>query len=150
MHFCADYFQDSKNVIYFHARRLQMPKIAFQKCDVITFRYLFFCHCAAKNKDIALTFCMRVVCMYFDHMYSGFLDNLKISDFIGYYFWKIQILSFRGLKSENIKILRYPFCRTFNFTPFGIFRLRLTSKLNILAAFKHLPFFTQNDETWRH
>ena len=47
---------------------------------------VFFCHCAGKNKDISLKFCMRVVCMYLDHMYSGLLDNSKISDFIGNYF----------------------------------------------------------------
>ena len=47
---------------------------------------LVFGHCTAKNKDIALTFCMRVVFMYLDHIYSVFLDNLKISDFIGNYF----------------------------------------------------------------
>ena len=35
----------------------------------------------------------------------------------------------------------------FNFTPFGVFRLRLTSKLNILAALKHLLFFNQK---WRN
>ena len=29
----------------------------------------------------------------------------------------------------------------FNFTPFDVFRLRLSSKLNILAGFKHLLFF---------
>ena len=31
---CADLSQDSKNVIYFFVRQLEMPKIAFQKCDV--------------------------------------------------------------------------------------------------------------------
>ena len=59
-----------------------MQKNAFQKFDVITFTW-FFGHCTAKNKDIDLKFWMRIVCMYLDHMYSGLLDNLKISDFIG-------------------------------------------------------------------
>ena len=65
-----------------------MPKNAFQKCDVITFNR-FFGHCTAKNEDIALKFCMRVVCMYLDHIYSGFvkispdLENISIKIFGG-------------------------------------------------------------------
>ena len=35
-------------------------------------------------------------------------------------------------------------------TSFGVFRLRFTSKLYILEAFKRLLFLTQNDETWHH
>ena len=38
----------------------------------------FFCYCTGKTKDITLKFCMGVVCMYLDHIYFGFLDNLKI------------------------------------------------------------------------
>ena len=52
---------------------------------------------------------------------------------------------FLGSKSKNIKSPRNPFCRALHFTPFWVFRLRLTSKLNIPAAFKHLPFF---DPKW--
>ena len=74
---CADLYQDSKNVIYFCVRQLEMPKNAFKKCDVITFTCFFFCHCSAKNKDISLKFYIRVVCMYLNQIYSGFLDNLK-------------------------------------------------------------------------
>ena len=74
MQFCL---KIPKNVIYFCVRQLEMPKVAFQKCDVITFTCCFG-HCRAKNKDIALKFCLHVVCMYFDHMYSGFLIPLKI------------------------------------------------------------------------
>ena len=59
---CPVLSQDSKNVIYFYVRQLEMPKIAFQKSDVITFIW-FFDHCTAKYKDIALKFCMYVVCM---------------------------------------------------------------------------------------
>ena len=44
---------------------LEMPKNAFQKPHVITFTcFFFFGHCTVKNKDIALKFCMRVLCMY--------------------------------------------------------------------------------------
>ena len=55
----------------FYVRQLEMPKIAFQKCGVITFT-CFFGHRTAKNKDIALKICLHVVCMYFDHIYSVF------------------------------------------------------------------------------
>ena len=83
---------------------------------------------------------MCVVCMYLDHIYSGSLDNLKILDLKGNYFWKINF-EFWGSKSKNIKKSKYLFCRTFNFIPFDVFWLRLTSKLKILAALKHLPLF---------
>ena len=100
---CGNLSQDSKNVIYFCVRQLEIPKSVFRKCDVSTFT-CFFGHCTAKNKDIALKFCMPVVCMYLDHIYSGFLDNLKISDFIGNYFWKIEILNFGGQNRKISKI----------------------------------------------
>ena len=53
--------QDSKNVIYFYVRQLEMPKIAFQGSDVIT--YLFFYDCTAKYKGITFKFGIRVVCI---------------------------------------------------------------------------------------
>ena len=59
--------------------------ICIKKCDVINFT-CFFCLCIAINRDIALEFCMRVVCMCLDHIYSGSLDELEILDFIGNYF----------------------------------------------------------------
>ena len=82
---CAVLSQNSKNVVYFYLRQLEMPKISFQGCDVITFTW-FFGQCTGKNKDIALKFCLRFVCMYLDHIYSVCFNNLKISDFIGNYF----------------------------------------------------------------
>ena len=117
-----------------------MPKVAFKKCDVITFT-CFFGHCTAKNKDIALKFCMRVVCMYLGHIYSGFLITWKFRILWANIFEKSKFWIF-GVKIEtNIKIPRWAFCRAFNFTLFGVFRLRLPAKLNILAAFKQLLFF---------
>ena len=107
----------------------------------------FFLAIAVKNKDIALKLCMRVVFMHLDHIYSGFFDNLKILDFIGNHFWKIKILNLRDQNRQNIENPTVPFLTVFNFTPLDIFRLRLTSKLNILVAFKHMPFFTRNGET---
>ena len=72
-----------------------MPKIAFKN---VTSSPLHVCygHCTAKNKYIALKFCKHAVCMYFNHIYSGFLDTLKILDFIGNCFGKIKILHFGG------------------------------------------------------
>ena len=88
---------------------LRIPKMSFILCTAIRntqkiiskmwhhhLCLFFFGHCTAKNKDIALKFCMSVVCMYLNHIYSSFLDNLKISDFIGNCFWKIKILNFGG------------------------------------------------------
>ena len=74
---CAVLSQHSKKILFFYVRQIKMRKIAFQKCYVITFTCFFSGHCTAKNKNIALKPCMHVVCMYLDHIYSGFLDNLK-------------------------------------------------------------------------
>ena len=68
---CADLSQNFKNVIYSYVQQLEMLKNAFQRGDVITFTWSSG-HCTAKNKDIALQFCVRVVCMYFDHVYADF------------------------------------------------------------------------------
>ena len=54
-------FWDSKNVIYFYLRQLEMPKIAFQKSYVINFT--FFDNCTAEYKDIVLKFGVCVVFM---------------------------------------------------------------------------------------
>ena len=64
-----------------------MLKIAFPKCDVITFTW-FFGHCTTKNKDTALKFRMLAAGMNLDHIYSGCLDKLKILDLRGNYFWE--------------------------------------------------------------
>ena len=120
----------------------------FQKCDVITFT-CFFCHCTGKNKDIALKFCMRIVCMYLDHIRSFFWRTWKFRIY-GQLFLENLNFDFGGSKLKDIKNPRKQFYRAFNFTPFGVSRLRLTSKLNILADFKHLLFLPQNGETWRH
>ena len=68
--------------------------------------YLFFGHYTGKNNDIALKFCMRVICMYLDHIYLGFVDNLTILDFIDNNFWKIEILNFVG-QNRKISKIRY-------------------------------------------
>ena len=127
---------------------IKNAKNCISKYDIITFT-LFSGHGTAKNKNVALKSCMHVVCMYLDRIYSVFfLDSLIMLDFIGNYFWKIETLNFGGQNRNKSKIRDCHFVRrTFNFTPFGIFWLRLTSKPNILAVFKHLPFF---DPKWRN
>ena len=85
---CADLSQDSKNVICFYVRQLEMPKIAFQKCDVITFTW-FSGHCTAKNKDIALKFCVRV----FVSIPSMYIQVFWIT-------WKFRILQAIILKNK--------------------------------------------------
>ena len=48
---------------------------------------------------------MRVVGTHLNHIYSGFLDYLQISDFIGNYFRKTEILNFwdKNLKISKIR-----------------------------------------------
>ena len=77
---------------------------------------VFFGHCTGKNKDVALKFRMRVVCMHFDHIYSGFL---KISPGLEF------ILRNQNFWWKNLKILRF-----FHFGNFEI------------AAFFARPFYT--------
>ena len=70
---CADLSQDSKNVIYFYVRQLEMPKNAFQKCDVITFT-CFLAIAQAKTKILLWNFvCVLFVCIPI--IYSGFFKN---------------------------------------------------------------------------
>ena len=57
---CPVLFQDSKNVICFVVRQLEIPTIDFQKSDVITLTWPLG-HCTAKNKDIGLKFCTAIV-----------------------------------------------------------------------------------------
>ena len=56
--------QDSRNVIYFYVRQLEMPKIAFKNVTLsrLPFHIIFY-HFTALNRDIALKFGMYVVCM---------------------------------------------------------------------------------------
>ena len=53
-----------------------MPELAFQK--VTSSPYLFFLAIAQQeNKDIALNFLKRVVCLYVDNTHSVFMDILE-------------------------------------------------------------------------
>ena len=60
-----------KNITYCFVRQQEMPENAFQERDVITFT-CFLGNFTARTEDIALKFCVRVVCVYLDNIYSGF------------------------------------------------------------------------------
>ena len=80
-----------------------------------------FGHCTAKKKYITLKICMRVVCMYLDHIYSVFY-NLKIMDFIGNYFFEKLTYVILSLKMEKYQKSGITIFRAFKFTPiFPIF-----------------------------
>ena len=79
--------------------QLQMPKNASQRNNVIIFtRFLPIAQ--PKKKDIALRFCMLVVYMYPDNMYSVFW---KLEKF--WFYWKLllgnQVLEFLWVKIET-------------------------------------------------
>ena len=100
---CAVLSQDSNNVICFHIRQLEMPKNAFQICDIITFRYLFFWPLHSQKQS----YCFELwyaCCLYVFRSHAfRFLVNWKFSDFIGNYFWKDEIWNFE-VKIEKYQI----------------------------------------------
>ena len=60
---CAELSQDAENVIYFYVRQLEMPKIVFQICDVITFT-CFLAIAQPKTKILLWKFvCVLFVCI---------------------------------------------------------------------------------------
>ena len=75
-----------------------MPKIAFQKSEVITSTCLFTI--AQPKKDIALKFGMCVVCKF--RICAPLFDNFKILDFKGIYL-KNGSFEFSGSKSKIFK-----------------------------------------------
>ena len=113
--------------------------------------YLFCWPLQRQKQDIALKFCMRVVCMYLDQIYAGFLDNLKISNFIGNYIWKIKILNFGGQnrkmsKIQDSQLVARSILRFFLRLRIVFYSKRAHSRsLQTFAA-----FFTQNRGKWRH
>ena len=56
--YCPVLSQDSKNVICFDMRQLEIPKIAIQKSDVITFTWCFG-HCTAAVVHQSLIICRQ-------------------------------------------------------------------------------------------
>ena len=97
--------QDSKNVIYFYIWQLGMPKIAFQKYDVITFT-CFFAIAQSKTKTLLWNLvCMLSVCTSIKYVLFLFLDKFEILVFIGNYFQKFNfwILSVKIEKTSKIQ-----------------------------------------------
>ena len=72
-----------------------MPQKCASESDVISLT-LFFGHCSAKNKFIALKFCIRAACLYLDNTYFGFMEIIEILRFIGNDLGKFEVLGFRG------------------------------------------------------
>ena len=73
-------------------------------CILIMWRhhlYSFFCPFHSQKQ----IYCFEILyaCMYLSHIFR-FFDNLKISAFIGNYFWKIEILNFGGQNRKISKI----------------------------------------------
>ena len=93
---CPVLSQDSKNVIWFVLRHLEIPKIKFQKVTSLPIPFLG--HCSAKNKDILLeslyTCCWHIVLQY---IFRFVLDILK-KWFLGIYFWKSIVWFFVAKK----------------------------------------------------
>ena len=90
---CPVLSQDSKNVIYFYVRQLEMPKIAFQK---VTSSPLPGFLTIAQPKIKILLWYWYVWCLYVVLKHIFRFCNSNILDFISIYFWKIKILSFGG------------------------------------------------------
>ena len=67
---CATLSRDSKNV-FFSCATITNANNCISK-NVRSSHLPFFCHYTPKNKDIAFKFCLHVVRMYFDHVYSVF------------------------------------------------------------------------------
>ena len=94
----------------------------------------------AKNCFEILYACCLYV--FWSYIHSVFLDKLKTLDFIGNYFWKMKSRTF-GVKIEKVSRIRDSHFVVFNFTTFGVFRLRFTSKRNIPAAFEQCRFLAK-------
>ena len=75
---CAVLSHNSKNVIYFYVRQLEIPKIAFQICDVITFRYLGLrpLHSQKQRYCLSILFaCCSYVLRSHIFQFFGYLEN---------------------------------------------------------------------------
>ena len=96
---CADLPQDSKNVIYCYVRQLEIPKNCISK-KWRHHHYLFFWPLQSQIQRYGFEI-LHAWCLYESWSHTFFFDNLKVSDFIGNYSSKVEILSFGG---QNLKI----------------------------------------------
>ena len=71
---CPVLAQDSRNVIYCYVRQLEMPKMRLKMASP---PLPVFGNCTAKNKAIAMKFCMHVRCMYLYNIYCSFWITWK-------------------------------------------------------------------------
>ena len=101
----------------------------------------FFWPLYTSKKQIYCFEILYACCLYVfrSHIFR-FLDNLKISYFIGIHFWKIEFLNFGRQNNKISKTRQYHFIERSILCRWR-FLIALTLKLNILAAFKHLLFF---------
>ena len=99
-------------------------------------------------------YCFEILhthCLYVFRLHIfRFLDNLKILDFIGNYFWKIKTLNFWDQNNKISQLRDSHFVerlilRRLAFSIVSYIKTEISSSLEILAV-----FFTQNSETWRH
>ena len=86
---CADMSQDYKKCHLWlcttirHAKKMHFKNVKnVHFKNVITFTCFFFGHCTGLNKDIAVKFCMCVVCMYPDHIYSVFFNSPRFGKYL--------------------------------------------------------------------
>ena len=98
-------FRDSKNTIHFYVRQVEMQKKAFQK---LTSSPLHDCLEIAhpKIKILAWKFAcvlfIRILMMHIPVFF--FFDVLNILNFVGNYYWKIEIVGFGGLIEKYRKL----------------------------------------------
>ena len=92
-----------KNVICFVVRLLEIPKIEFQKSDIITHTW-FVGHCTAKNKDVG-PLAWNCVPPLLAHSYVIYIFRFwTSSEFsILWYFRKIEIFIFVRKKISEVR-----------------------------------------------
>ena len=116
---CADLSQDSKKCHLFLCKTIRNAKNCISKMWRHYLHLVFWSLHSQKQR-----YCFEILCACFckypEHVYSGVLDNMEISDFTGNYLKKNEIWIL-GSKWRNIKNPRSPFWKSFNFTPFGVF-----------------------------
>ena len=132
---------------YFSCMTIRNARTCVSKSDVITLP-VFLAIAQQENKDIALNFFKRVVCLYVDNTHSVFMDILKNLNNVCNYLWKMEFWVL-GDKIGNITNLICSLCRTCNVWRFSIafhFRTEDSSSLPAFAVF-FLPKMAKHDVT---
>ena len=125
---CPVLSQDSKNVIFFAVQKIELHKKRFKK---VTLSPLpgFWAFAQPKMKILVWN-CVHLFVTHssITHIFP-FLAIYKILDFLGFYFWKIEILIFgkkhffleKKPKTKKKQKKTWPFCRAINVTSFGVY-----------------------------